>query len=74
VAPRTEPIAAIVQDGETGLLFHPEKPSELSAQIARLIASPEERARLGTAAQQVIRERHTWRRNAEALLAAVRPR
>jgi len=68
VAPRTEPVAAVIQDGENGLLFDPEKPGELGAQIARLMASPQERERLGAAARKAVTARHTWRRNAEAVL------
>jgi len=72
VAPRTEPIAAVIQDGENGLLFDPEKPEELGAQIARLMTSPRQRERLGAAARTAVAGRHTWRRNAEAVLAELR--
>ena len=73
VAPRTEPIAAVVDDGVNGLLFDPENPRELASQITCLIAAPEERERLGSAARQNVAARHTWRRNAEAVFAKIRP-
>ncbi len=71
VAPRTEPISAVVEDGVNGLLFDPANPQELSRHITHLIASPEERARLGDAARQTVAVRHTWRRNAEAVFAEI---
>ncbi len=73
VAPRTEPIAAVLHDGENGLLFDPEKPGDLATQIARLVSAPRDRERLGMAARRDVGERHTWRRNAERVLAALRP-
>jgi len=71
VAPRTEPVAAVIQDGENGLQFDPEKPAEFAAQLARLIASPQERNALGAAARRAVQNRHTWRRNAEAIFSAL---
>lgn len=73
VAPRTEPIAQIITDGVNGLLFDPADPATLRHALQRLIADPALRARLGTAARATIRERHTWDRNAQAVLAAIRP-
>ncbi len=72
VAPRTEPIEMVLQHGENGLLFSPENAADLGAQLARLIGEPRERERLGEAARRSVVERHTWRRNAEAVLAAAR--
>jgi len=71
VAPRTEPIKAVVQHGQNGILFTPEQPADLAAQLARLIGDPGERQRLGDAARRSVSEHHTWRRNAEAVLAAL---
>ena len=72
VAPSTEPIAMVLRDGENGLLFDPEKPATLGAALARLIADEPLRTRLGQQAQADVRARHTWRHNAEAVLARVR--
>jgi len=73
VAPRTEPIASIVQHGENGLLFDPEAPADLATQLARLIADPEKRQSLGAAGRRTVANGHTWERNAEAVLARLRP-
>ncbi|MCE9608694.1 MAG: glycosyltransferase family 4 protein [Chthoniobacter sp.] len=72
VAPRTEPIAQIITDGVNGLLFDPADPATLRHALQRLIADPALRTRLGTAARVTIRERHTWDRNAQAVLDAIR--
>lgn len=72
VAPRTEPIAAVITDGVNGLLFDPGNPASLCAALQRLIASPALRAQLGAAARASIREKHTWDRNAEVVLARLR--
>ncbi len=69
IAPRTEPIAQILRHGENGLLFDPENPDDLRAQLAALVASPELRARLGEQARRDVREHHTWTQNAQAVLA-----
>ena len=73
VAPRTEPIETVIQHGKNGLLFSPEQPADLAAQLSCLIADPHERQRLGEAAHCSVAERHTWRRNAEAVLSALKP-
>ncbi|MEQ1860615.1 MAG: glycosyltransferase family 4 protein [Chthoniobacteraceae bacterium] len=69
IAPRTEAIASIVSDGEDALLFDPESAAELGA---RLATPPTLRAQLGAAARTKIAAHHTWRRNAERVLAALR--
>ena len=73
VAPRTEPIEMVLKHGGNGLLFSPEQPTDLAAQLTRLIADPHERQRLGEAARRSVIEHHTWRRNAEAVLSALDP-
>ena len=72
VAPRTEPIAQIITDGLNGLLFDPQDPASLRDALQRLIAIPSLRATLGEAARTTIREHHTWDRNAQAVLSALR--
>ena len=68
LAPRTEPIAQVIADGVNGLLFDQQNPASLRAALARLIADPPLRHRLGAAARESIRAHHTWNRNAEAVL------
>jgi glycosyltransferase involved in cell wall biosynthesis len=71
VAPRTEPIAEIITHGVNGLLFDPQDPASLRAALQRLIADATLRAALGAAARASVCERHTWDRNAEAVLRAL---
>ncbi len=49
----------VIQDGFEGLLVPPANASAIETAILRLVDSPEERARLGKAAQQRMR-RHSW--------------
>jgi glycosyltransferase involved in cell wall biosynthesis len=49
VAPRLAGIPELVEDGVSGLLFAPADWGELAARLARLIADPAERSRLGAA-------------------------
>ena len=72
LAPRVEPVEMVIRHEENGLLFDPESPTDLRAQLARLANDPALRARLGKQAAADVRERHTWRRNAEAVFANVR--
>jgi glycosyltransferase involved in cell wall biosynthesis len=50
----------LVCDGETGLLVPPRDPAALRAAVERLLAEPELRKRLGTAARARARERFGW--------------
>jgi glycosyltransferase involved in cell wall biosynthesis len=52
IASRIGGLANIVADGETGLLVTPENAEELCAAMRRLLNNPEERCRMGRAAQQ----------------------
>jgi len=45
-------IPAIIEDGAEGLLVPPRDSAALSAAVARLLADPSERARLGAAARR----------------------
>lgn len=73
LAPRTEPVESVITDNENGLLFDPERPKELGAQMRRLVVDAALRERLGARAREDIRDRHTWQRNAETVLAALFP-
>jgi len=72
VAPHTEPIAQIITDGVNGLLFDPQTPLSLRDALQRLISNPALRTQLGIAARETIREKHTWDRNAEAVLRHIK--
>jgi glycosyltransferase involved in cell wall biosynthesis len=52
IASRIGGLVDIVSDGETGLLVTPENAEELCAAIRRLLNDPDERRRMGHAAQQ----------------------
>lgn len=58
-------IPDIVRDGETGLLYPPDKPGVLLAACERLLDEPRLRESLGRAAAKDIRANYTWNRNAE---------
>ena len=81
VAPRQPNIEEVLTDGVNGLLFNPEEEGGLESALGRLCASPDLRARLGSAAAAHIVQRNlTWSGNAqrvEALaeeLLALQPR
>lgn len=67
LAPRTEPVEAVITDGENGLLFDPEQPEQLRSQLKRLSADASLRERLGARARADVEARHTWQKNAETL-------
>jgi glycosyltransferase involved in cell wall biosynthesis len=48
-------IPELIEDGETGLLVPPADPAALAASLARLIADPASRARLGAAGERRVR-------------------
>lgn len=60
----------MVVDGETGLLVPPGDPAALRAAIDRLLADPELRQRLGTAARLRIEELCGWDRVIDRILEA----
>ena len=69
VAPRTEPIALVIQHGGNGLLFEPESEVDLRVQIAALMANPTLRTHLGEQARRDVTSKHTWTQNAQAILS-----
>ncbi len=52
----------VIRHGENGLLVPIRSPGAIVAAVERLLASPEERARLGRAAHAEATERYTWPR------------
>jgi glycosyltransferase involved in cell wall biosynthesis len=58
VASKTGPGPEIIDDGVTGLLCDPTNPASISEKIIRLLKSPEERLRLGTAARKLCLDRY----------------
>jgi glycosyltransferase involved in cell wall biosynthesis len=65
VAPDQPNIREILDAGETGVLFDPDRPGDLWRAIRALADDPERRERLGRAARSRLEERdYTWRGNA----------
>jgi glycosyltransferase involved in cell wall biosynthesis len=61
-----------VRDGENGLLITPGSAEELAERLQRLAQDPALRFRLGQQGRADVLARHTWRRNAETVLAVHR--
>jgi glycosyltransferase involved in cell wall biosynthesis len=70
VAPSVEPVLEVLRDGETGLLIEPGNAAQLADRIVALAGDPALRARLGEAGRAYVRAHHTWRNNAEQIVAA----
>ena len=70
VAPRLAPIEDVHKHEQTALLFTPLDAQDCARNIERLLASPRLREELAESAYQILTTRHTWRRNAEAILEA----
>jgi glycosyltransferase involved in cell wall biosynthesis len=64
-------IAEVVRDGQDGLLYAPGDEDGLARACARLLADGSLRRRLGRNAAASVRERFTWRRNADAVVDLV---
>jgi glycosyltransferase involved in cell wall biosynthesis len=60
----------VLEDGRNALLLPPDEPDAWVAALERLRADPALAARLGARAREDFLARHTWRRRAEAVLAA----
>ncbi len=71
LAPRTEPIEAVIQHDENGRLFVPEDANDLRDQLALLVGDGVLRKRLGAKAKEDVRARHTWHKNAETVLRSI---
>ncbi len=61
VATRVGQCADVLEDGEAGILVPPHDPDALAEGMLRLLASPEERARLAERAHRYADEHHTAR-------------
>ncbi len=71
VVGRRPGVAAILQEGETGLLAEIEEPAAFARPLARLLAEPGERTRMGAAAAARIDTRHDLPAAAARLTAAL---
>ena len=70
VAPDQPNIREVLEDGRTALLFDPAREGAMWAAVARLLADPGLRARLGAAARAELERRdYTWRGNAARIVA-----
>lgn len=70
VASAVGQIADVLEDERTALLTPPDDPAALAEAVLRLASDADLRRRLGASARQTAIERHTWRQNAERVLAA----
>lgn len=73
VAPATEPISMVLQDGKNGLLFETGSMEGMQKALQRLVDDPALRARLGHQARVDVLARHTWKANALQVLEGLRP-
>ena len=64
LAPRTEPIEAVVEDGKHALLFTPLDIESFRLSLSKLLKYSSIRQSLGKSARRLIEDRHTWQRNA----------
>jgi glycosyltransferase involved in cell wall biosynthesis len=71
LAPRTEPIEAVVEDGKEALLFTPLDSDSFRSSLSKLLDDKELRKSLGRNARRLIEERHTWRHNARQVLESI---
>ena len=72
VATRVGGIPEIVEDGKTGLLVEPRRPTELAEQLQALIASREVRRRLGAAGVRLVARHFSFTECAQRIVEAYR--
>jgi glycosyltransferase involved in cell wall biosynthesis len=68
-APRLKPIQDVMQDGQEGILFAPDDGESLKQSLEFLIDHQEKRKIVGQNARLKIIAKHTWRKNAEQIVA-----
>jgi glycosyltransferase involved in cell wall biosynthesis len=73
VASAVGQIAEVLDDDCSALLVPPDDSDALTEVILRLVDSTCLRARLGAAARVSAEQRHTWRQNAQRVLACLQP-
>ena len=71
VAGRERGVPEIVADGETGLLTPPGDDAAFASAVATLLAEPDRRHRMATAARRRVRERHSLEAAGKALARAI---
>jgi glycosyltransferase involved in cell wall biosynthesis len=71
LAPRTEPIESVVRDGADALLFTPLDIHSLRSVLQKMLDSNQLRESLGQNARRLVQERHTWEKNARAVMDAL---
>ncbi len=69
VAPRLPPVTDVLTDGEHALLFDVLDMDAMRRQLETLIGAPERRRALAENAHRLLMQRHTWRQNAELIVA-----
>ncbi len=70
LAPRLDNIREIVADGETAVLFDPDRPGDFAARLAAAAGDADLRARIGAAGKAHVIERgYTWTANARRVVA-----
>jgi glycosyltransferase involved in cell wall biosynthesis len=74
VAPHMPPVAAVIDQDRSGLLFQPGSVDELSRALVRAFSDRAFAAALGRAARQQIRRRYTWEEHARRILRLARTR
>lgn len=68
LAPKTEPIEMVIQDGENGILFDPDSTDQIRSAIDRLLSSPDQRIQIGDNARRDVLAKYTWKTNVESIL------
>jgi len=68
VAPSVPPIMDVLVDGENGLIFDAGNLSAMKLSLSRVVHEKDLRDRLSRNARRSVDEKHTWNKNAEAVL------
>jgi glycosyltransferase involved in cell wall biosynthesis len=68
VAPRFPPIAEVLEDNHSGLLFNPGSEIELAQKIESLAFDPEKRSELGKNLRNTVAQRFSWHANTRKVI------